>query len=159
MCSRGAVRKSVNMQRNILRTKFVKERQTHVICPIHTSGSSTSINWSRDSSVSVVTRIRNGKQGDRGLILCRTKSCFFSTKGLYPLQNPSILLLKGFRWFFPRREKRLGREADYSPLSRAEDKNEWSRSSTCLHCVHSNNVTVTCILWVFSAVRPKLTFI
>jgi len=60
MGSRGTVHKSVNMQRKIFRTKFVEERQAQVICLIHTFGSSTSLNGSRDSSVSVVIRIRNG---------------------------------------------------------------------------------------------------
>jgi hypothetical protein len=82
MGGRDTVRKSVNIQGKILRIKFLEE--TQVICLIHTFGSSTPLNGSRDSSVSVVTMIRNGQLGNRGLILCRTNRCFFSTKGLYP---------------------------------------------------------------------------
>jgi hypothetical protein len=80
MGSRGTVRKLVNMLRKVLRTKFVEERQTQVLCLIHTFCSFTSLNGSRDSSVSVVTIIRNGQQEHRSLILCRTKRYFFSTK-------------------------------------------------------------------------------
>jgi len=36
----------------------------------------------------------------------------------------------GYRWLFPRRVKRLGREADHSPPSSAEVKNGWSCTST-----------------------------
>jgi hypothetical protein len=57
------------------------------------------------------------------------------------------------------KEKRLGREADHSPLSRAEVKKEWGHSSTCLHSVDSNKVTVTCIFGVFNSIRQMLSFI
>jgi hypothetical protein len=56
----------------------------------------------------------------------------------------------------PTRKKRLGREFDHSPPSRAEVKYEWSHTSTCRNGVHSNNVAVTCTLWLFSVIRGKL---
>jgi len=142
MGSRDTVRKSVNMQRKIIRTKFVEERQKQVICLIHTFGSSTFLNGSRDSSVSVVTRIRNNQQGNRGLILCRTKRCLFSKKRVYIRSRTHPSFCSKGSGVSSHEEKASGTWSYNSPLSRAEVKNKWGHSSTCLHSVHSNNVTV-----------------
>ena len=62
-----------------------------------------------------------------GSILSRSKKFFSYLKVTDRLWGPPSLLFKGY---FLGGVKRPGREADHSPLSSAEFKNEWSYTST-----------------------------
>jgi hypothetical protein len=68
--------------------------------------------------------LQTGRPGDRGSIAGRGKEFF-----LYPLcpdrlLGPPSLLSERYRGFFPGGKALPGRDADHSPVSRAEFKNE-----------------------------------
>ena len=95
---------------------------------------------SRDSSVGIVTRIRDGRSGFR--ISAMAKDLFFS-KTSRPAVGPTQPPTKWVPGIFPG-VKRLGREIDITPSS-AEVKNGWSYNSTLpifLHGVYRNNFTL-----------------
>jgi len=76
-----------------------------------------------------------------GFESCQSQTTFFLSKTSLPVLEPPYLLFHGL-W-----EKRPLCEANHSPPSSAEVKNEWSYTSTpptCLHDVDRNNFTLLC---------------
>ena len=65
---------------------------------------------SLDSSVRVVSRLRDGRKRNQLSIPCRDKN---------------LLTFTGYNGIFPRTVKRTENEADHSPRSRAEVKTKW----------------------------------
>jgi hypothetical protein len=99
---------------------------------------------SRDSSVGIVTRIRDGRSGFRILAMAKY---FFLSKTSRPAVGPTQPPTKWVPGIFPG-VKRLGREIDITPSS-AEVKNEWSYNSTLpifLRGVYRNNFTLFTLL-------------
>jgi hypothetical protein len=79
------------------------------------------------SSVSIVTRLRAVRAGS----IADIGREFFSSPP-HPDHlwgPPSLIISNGYRGLFPG-SKVIGREADHSPPSSAEVKNEWSYTST-----------------------------
>jgi hypothetical protein len=82
---------------------------------------------------------------------------FSSLKRPYRFWDPIGLLLSGHRWAFSLGVKWPGREADNSPPSSAEVKNEWScTSTTCVfpYGVCRENVAI-CVVTIMDTQGMK----